>query len=356
MTLKTAADRTPTLPTTMRAAAIDRFGPPKVLTVHTLPVPQFGLHEMLIQLYAAGVGSWDASVRDGSWRPYGRPKFPLVPGTDGAGVIVAKGSRIREFHVGDRVYGAHYANPKGGFYAEFTVLDEQHVARVPKRLDMLQAGAAPVPGLTALQGVDDHLNVRRGETVLIFGATGAVGTLAIQFARRLHARVLATASGGPAAALVRELGANSVVDARSADAAEELENLAPDGIDAVLHWREGKRWKAFCSTCERADEWHIPMVSNQSPPAKENIESLPTMQRLVQQSLKNCKVRWMKPGFMCQSRQLTHCRRLRTLICGWSEVTFSADSRYGFEEVDKRSEANKWLKFFLRERWLQTSR
>jgi NADPH2:quinone reductase len=234
MTLKTAADRTPTLPTTMRAAAIDRFGPPKVLTVHTLPVPQFGLHEMLIQLYAAGVGSWDASVRDGSWRPYGRPKFPLVPGTDGAGVIVAKGSRIREFHVGDRVYGAHYANPKGGFYAEFTVLDEQHVARVPKRLDMLQAGASPVPGLTALQGIDDHLNVRRGETVLIFGATGSVGTLAVQFAKRLHARVLATASGGPAAALVRELGANSVVDARRADAGEELENLAPDGIDAVL--------------------------------------------------------------------------------------------------------------------------
>jgi NADPH2:quinone reductase len=215
----------------MKAAAVDKFGPPRFLTLHTLPVPKHGPHEVLIALHAAGVGSWDASVRDGSWRPYGKPKFPLVPGTDGSGVVVAKGARVRRFHIGDYVYGVDYA---GGFYAEFACVDDQHVARVPKRLDILQAGAAPVPGLTALQGIDDHLRVHRGETVLIFGATGSVGTLAVQFAKRLHARVVATASGGPAKALVRKLGANSVFDPRKDMAVEELKALVPHGIDAVL--------------------------------------------------------------------------------------------------------------------------
>jgi NADPH:quinone reductase len=98
----------------------------------------------------------------------------------------------------------------------------------------LEAGAALVPGLTALQGIDDHLRIRRGETVLIYGASGSVGTLAIQFAKRLRARVLATASGPDAAALVRRLGADEVFDPRASNATEKLRSLAPDGIDAVL--------------------------------------------------------------------------------------------------------------------------
>ena len=88
--------------------------------------------------------------------------------------------------------------------------------------------------MTALQGIDDTLHVRKGETLLIFGATGTVGTLAVQFAKRHKARVLATASGRKAASLVRRLGASAVLDARSAHALDELRALAPDGIDAVL--------------------------------------------------------------------------------------------------------------------------
>lgn len=219
------------VPAEMKAAAIDRFGPPSVLKLHTLPVPQPGPNEVLIGLHAAGVGVWDVSVRDGSWRPYGRPKFPLVPGTDGAGIILAQGARVRRFGIGDRVYATDYA---GGFYAEFKAVGAENVAPVPKRLDMLQAGAALVPGLTALQGIDDHLRVRRGETVLIFGATGSVGTLAVQFAKRLRARVLATASGRPATALVQRLGADGVFDPHREDAPEKLEKLAGGSIDCVL--------------------------------------------------------------------------------------------------------------------------
>lgn len=235
-TVKTAAAGKPTaaIPTTMKAAAIDRFGPPEVLTLHTLPVPEPGPGEVLIELYGAGLGIWDASVRDGSWRPFGRPKFPLVLGTDGAGVVVAKGGGVRRFDVGERVWAYHYANPKGGFYAEYVAVDADHVGRTPQHLDLLRAGAAATTGSTALQGIDDMLRLRAGETVLIFGASGAVGTLAVQFAKRLRARVLATASSRDAALLVRRLGADAIIDARSDDVVETLRDLAPDGLDGVL--------------------------------------------------------------------------------------------------------------------------
>ena len=216
---------------TMKAAAIDRFGPPKVLTLHNLPVPNPGPGDLLIALHAAAVSVWDAEVRNGTWWPGGRRKFPLVLGTDGAGIVAAKGARVRRFRVGDRVWAI---NPRRGFYAEYVVVNAQHAGRVPRRLDLLRAGAAAVTGLTALQGIDDALQVRQQETLLIFGASGAVGTLAVQFAKRRRARVLATARSGEASAFVHRLGADAVIDIRSRNAPERLRELAPGGIDAAL--------------------------------------------------------------------------------------------------------------------------
>src|SRR5579871_7031059 len=128
VTAKTAKQKTLGAQRTMKAAAIDRFGPPRVLKLHTLPVPRPGPKQVLIAVYAAGVGVWDASVRDGSWRPYGRPKFPLVLGTDGAGIILALGARVRRFVKGQRVYAVNYA---GGFYAEDVAVEAENVAPVP---------------------------------------------------------------------------------------------------------------------------------------------------------------------------------------------------------------------------------
>jgi NADPH:quinone reductase len=217
----------------MKAAAINRLGPPSVLTVQTVPVPRCGPNEVLIALDAAGVGIWDAKVRDGSWAD-GTERLPLVLGTDGAGVVAAKGARVRRFNVGDRVYAYKYQNPKGGFYAQFVAVNARNVARVPRPLDLLEAGAAPAPGLTALQGIDDVLGVRPHDTVLIFGASGALGTLAVQFAKRRQARVLAAASGRDGIALARRLGADGALDGRRDDAARRLRELAPDGITAAL--------------------------------------------------------------------------------------------------------------------------
>jgi NADPH:quinone reductase len=218
---------------TMKAAAIDRPGPPSALKLHRLPVPQVAANEVLIALHTAGVGGWDTDIRKGSW-PNGRPKFPFVLGTDGAGIVIGRGARVRRFRKGERVWGYEFANPKGGFYAEYVAVDAQHVGRVPRSLNLLHAGAATVVALTALQGIEAVLRVRRGETVLIFGATGAVGTMAVQFARLRGARVIATATGRKAARLVASLGAQGSFDARAKDAVAKLRALAPQGLDAVL--------------------------------------------------------------------------------------------------------------------------
>src|SRR5260221_4606073 len=180
-------------PASMKAAAIDRFGPPSMLTLHDVPVPTPGPHEVLIAIETAGIGSWDASIRDGSFRRPGRPRFPLVPGVDGAGVVVAKGARVRRFRLGDHVYAYEFGNRQGGFYAEFAAADAAHVARIAKGLDLHDADAGATTGLTALQGLD-ALELRPGQTGLIFGASGAVGPMAGPFAVQRGGGVIASAT------------------------------------------------------------------------------------------------------------------------------------------------------------------
>jgi NADPH:quinone reductase-like Zn-dependent oxidoreductase len=217
----------------MRAAALDRPGPASVLKVHELPVPEVGANEVLIAVDTAGVGSWETEQRSGEWMP-GHPEFPVVLGSDGSGTVVARGSRVRRLRVGDRVYAFDFGSDKTGFDAEFVAVPEKSAARIPKRLDMVHAGASPAVALTALQGIDDALHVKRGERVVIVGASGNVGMFAVQFAKARGAHVLAIASGRDGVAFVKRLGADMAVDGRHDDVAKALDEFAPDGVDAVL--------------------------------------------------------------------------------------------------------------------------
>jgi NADPH:quinone reductase-like Zn-dependent oxidoreductase len=217
----------------MFAAAIDRFGDPNVITGHALPVPPLDDGEVLIAVDTAGVGPWDADIRAG-WYPGRKPHFPLVLGVDGAGIVAATGSRVRRLKVGEEVYSYSWQNPKGGFYAEYVAVPADKVAPIPRRLDLRHAGAIPTTGLTALQGIDDALGLKKGETIIIHGASGGVGTLAVQFARLRGARVFATASGKEGVELVREMGAHVAVDGKRVDIDEQARRFAPDGVDAVL--------------------------------------------------------------------------------------------------------------------------
>ena len=227
------------IPTTMRAAAIDSFGGPDVLSIHTMPVPEPGAQDVLIALDAAGVGVWDAHLRSGTYAEGGE-RFPLVLGIDGAGRVAAVGARVKRFAVGDFVYSYSYRNPKGGFFAEYVAVTEGRVAPVPAGLDEIRAGGAPAIGLTGLQGVDDTLEIRKGESVIVHGASGNVGMMALQFAKRRGARVLATASGTDGVEFVRRLGADEAIDGKRGDVVAAAKRFAPDGIDAVVAFVGGK--------------------------------------------------------------------------------------------------------------------
>ena len=218
------------VPATMEVTALETFGSPDVLKTQRAQVPEPGPTKVLIAIHAAGVGVWDLLMRDGSWQPCDIDAPPGVLGTDGAGVVVKVGSQVKRFAVGDRVFGYGF----GGFYAEYTVVDESRVGLIPEHMSYAEAAAAAVPGLTDLQGLIDILKLSAGQIALVVGASGALGTLAIQFAKALRARVLASASGTDAKDLVLRLGTDGVFDTRRKDGLDQLRQLAPTGVDAAL--------------------------------------------------------------------------------------------------------------------------
>jgi NADPH:quinone reductase len=259
------------IPATMVAAAIDRFGGPEVITIHTLPVPKVGVGEVLIALDTAGVGPWDADIR-GGWYQGRKPHFPLILGTDGAGIVAAVGSRVRRLKTGDKVYSYSWKNPKGGFYAEYVAVAVDRVGHVPNVLDLQHAGAIPTTGLTALQGIKDALRVRMGESVIIHGGSGGVGTLAIQFAKLRGARVLATASGADGVALVRGLGADMAIDGRHDDVAAAALRFAPAGVDAVLALVGGDALERALETVRRGGRVAYPNGVEPEPKRRHGIK------------------------------------------------------------------------------------
>ncbi|MEJ0007106.1 MAG: zinc-binding dehydrogenase [Steroidobacteraceae bacterium] len=146
----------------------------------------------------------------------------MVLGFEGAGTVAAMGPGVSDFRVGDEVYGT-----AGRFDAEYVTAKVEHIARIPKGLTMAQAGILATSGLSALQGIDDVLRLKAGETLIVHGAAGGVGTLAIQFAKLRGARVLATATTAEGLSLIRRLGADAVVDGRSGDIADAARALCP---------------------------------------------------------------------------------------------------------------------------------
>ena len=216
----------PAVPDMMLAAAIDRGGGPEVLTIHHLPVPKVEAGEVLIAVHTAGIGAWEASMRA---HPGERARFPVILGSDGAGTVAALGPGVAGFKVGDEVYGG-----SGAFDAQYVAVPVDKIARIPKGMDLTQAGALEISGLSALQGIDYALQLKKGETLIIHGAAGGVGTLAIQFAKLRGAKVLATAANDEGMALARRLGADVVVNGRSGDIASTIGQFAPQGVDAVF--------------------------------------------------------------------------------------------------------------------------
>jgi NADPH:quinone reductase len=216
---------TPAVPDTMLAAAMDRGGGPEVLTIHHLPVPKPRAGQVLVAIRVAGIGVWEADMRQ---KPGEHAHFPIVLGSDAAGTIAAVGPGVHEFKVGDAVYGV-----VNGSYAQYATAQAKNIAHIPKGMDFREAGALAISGLSALEGLD-ALGLKPHETLIIHGATGAVGTLAVQLAKLRGARVLATASSDDGIALLKQLGADAVVNGRTGDIAAAAKSFAPNGVDAVF--------------------------------------------------------------------------------------------------------------------------
>jgi NADPH:quinone reductase len=222
--------------TTMKAVALDEFGGPETLKTQTVSVPEIGPDEVLIRVEFAGVGAWDPYEREGGFVEYmqGEPKFPYVLGSEGSGTVAGVGKNVDRFKEGDKVYSPAFLNPKGGFFAEYVVVNADLVSHIPGGLNMEQAGVFSGDGLTGLRGLDDVLHLQPGESIMVFGASGGIGHLAVQLAKRMGARVFAVASGDDGVKLAERLGADFAVDGHGGGVLDAARAFAPDGIDAAL--------------------------------------------------------------------------------------------------------------------------
>lgn len=262
------------LPQEMNAVMIDRFGGLGVLKPGRRPMPEVEAGEVLIQVSYAGVGTWDPLEREGFFAKLlgQQPEFPVTLGTDGSGRIAAVGAGVDRFREGDIVYALASQNTKRGFYAEYVVIDADTVSLVPDGMPLDQAGAMPAAALTALQGLDDTLHITRGEALLIFGASGDLGHLAVQLAKRMGARVLAVASGDDGVAMVRELGADIVIDGKTADLAASARDFAPAGLDAVLGLVGGPGLDAAIAALRKDGRIAFPLGVTPEPEPREGLD------------------------------------------------------------------------------------
>ncbi|SCZ05144.1 zinc-dependent alcohol dehydrogenase family protein [Microvirga guangxiensis] len=215
----------------MRAMVITRFGGPDVFELQERERPKPGPGEVLVRVVASGTNPVDAKIRQaGTWAQI---PFPAVLGYDVSGVIEEVGPGVTGFNAGDEVFYTPeiFGNPLGS-YAEYTIASADIVALKPANLSHVEAAGIPLAGGTAWEAIVRRLNVRPGETVLIHGGAGGVGSFAIQFAKAAGARVIATASKANHEAL-RELGVDAFIDYRDADAADQiLKETGGHGVDA----------------------------------------------------------------------------------------------------------------------------
>ena len=215
----------------MRAIAEEKFG--GSIALMDLPVPEIGPGEVLIRVRAAGVNPFDWKVADGALEGERKHRFPLILGFDAAGVVERVGAGVTELAEGDEVYGYLFKPVMGGgSYAEYVSAPASIVAKKPGSVGFAESAALPTPGLTAMDLVD-AVDLREGETVLVVGATGGVGSYAVQLAARRGARVIATARRANET-FVREFGAAETIDHTREDLVGAVLVAHPDGIEAII--------------------------------------------------------------------------------------------------------------------------
>lgn len=219
---------------TMKAVGIDAFGGRNQLKMMEVPVPEAEEGQVLVRIHAAGVNPVDWKIREGYLKDLFPHRFPLIPGWDMAGEVAGNGHAARRFQPGEPVYG-YCRRPvvQSGTYCEYIAIAESYLTRRPLSLSDLQAAGLPLAGLTAYQAVYDAGGLKNQQSILIIGASGGVGSMAVQLARMAGARIYAVA-GKSNHDYLRELGADVAIDYRSEEFVRRLRAEEPDGADVVF--------------------------------------------------------------------------------------------------------------------------
>jgi NADPH2:quinone reductase len=214
----------------MKAIRVHEFGGPEVLKLEELSTPQPGPGEALVRMHAVGVNPVETYIRAGTYARL--PALPYRPGNDGAGVIEQVGAEVNEFKPGDRVYTAGSIS---GTYAEFALCKKEQVHPLPANVSFAQGAAMGTPYATAYRGLLQRAVAKPGETVLVHGASGGVGTAAVQLARARGLRVFGTAGSDDGLKLAREQGAHEVFDHRAPDHFEQVMKASGGrGVDVIV--------------------------------------------------------------------------------------------------------------------------
>ncbi len=218
----------------MKAIIFENFGNSTVLKQATVanPIPTKG--EVLIKITHTSINPVDWKIREGYLQSMMPHQFPIIPGWDAAGEIVALGEGVSHFKVGDLVYSyTRLPTVQSGTYAELIAVPESYVALQPKTLKSFESASVPLVGLTAYQGLHEVAKIKKGDKVLIIGGSGGVGSFAIQLAKIAGASVTAIASKSNINYL-KQLGADHVIDYTSEDMKTSALKLEPNGFDIVF--------------------------------------------------------------------------------------------------------------------------
>jgi NADPH:quinone reductase len=213
----------------MKAIRVTEHGGPEVLKLEEVPKPTAGARQVLIQVKAIGVNPVDTYIRSGN---YPGATLPYTPGRDCAGIVETVGEEVKEFKKGDRIYTSGTVT---GAYAEFAVAEATTVHALPAKQSFAQGAALGIPYATAYRALFHKAQARAGEWLLVHGASGGVGTAAVQLARAAGLNVIGTTSTPEGEKLVRENGAHYVLNHSSPNYTEELMRLTADrGVDVIL--------------------------------------------------------------------------------------------------------------------------
>ncbi|MBE9142684.1 NAD(P)-dependent alcohol dehydrogenase [Planktothrix mougeotii] len=194
----------------MKAIVIDQYGSPDVLRYQDIPTPTIKPDQVLVKIHASSINPVDWKIRQGLLQPLSGYNFPKVLGCDLSGEVVEVGEKATNWQVGDQVYT--FVNPLfGGAYAEYVAVSATNLSYKPQNMTYTEAAGVPVAGLTALQGLLDLGQLRPGQRVLINGASGGVGTFAVQIAAAMNAEVTGVC-GTANVEIVKRLGAHTIID------------------------------------------------------------------------------------------------------------------------------------------------